>query len=516
MGDISKAQKAAATLRLQDYPSTFSLARSLNRKIHFHLGPTNSGKTHDALKVLATAASGVYLAPLRLLAMEIRDRLVEAGVPCNLVTGEERNIIPGAQHMACTVEMMNPNHQVEVAIIDEIQMLQDESRGYAWTDALVGAPAKDVFVCGSNAVTEPCLRLIESLEERYDITYMERKTPLVLETEGLSGAHYNRQRLRKQLRKGDAVIAFTRKDVLTLSARFRLWGFGVASIYGALSPEVRRTEARRFSNGEAEILVATDAIGMGLNLPIRRVIFSSIDKFDGVASRFLNATEVRQIAGRAGRYGIYPTGYVSSFENDDLAHIEHMLSTSDVVTLSKLPISLSNFQVKTLSQMLNTERIGELLEFSANRLVIDSNLFRISTMQGQVTQGHLVESHAPNLNLQDKFNFACAPVSLDKPHERDYFVSCLNSYAQGKLKHLPAETYWLDSTSPQHLEQAEDLSKDISLYAWLSFKYPEIFNQSHLLPSLRGKVSRYIERALLRQAGFNDTSKELMYYSEKR
>jgi ATP-dependent RNA helicase SUPV3L1/SUV3 len=513
---LTKAQKAAAILRLQDYPSAFPLARSLKRKIHFNLGPTNSGKTHEALEVLSRAASGVYLAPLRLLAMEIRDRLMDAGVPCNLITGEERNIVPDAQHTACTVEMLNPNHQVEVAIIDEIQMLQDESRGYAWTAALVGAPANDVFVCGSNAVTEPCLRLIKSLDESYDITYMERKTPLILETEGLSGAHYSRQRLRKQLRKGDAVIAFTRKDVLTLSARFRLWGFGVASIYGALSPEVRRTEARRFSSGEADILVATDAIGMGLNLPIRRVVFSAIDKFDGVASRMLNATEVRQIAGRAGRYGIYPTGYVSTFENDELVHIEHMLSTSDLAMLNKLPISLNLFHVETLSQMLNTERIGELLEFFASSIAIDSPLFQIAGMQGQVAQGHLIEAHAPNLSLEDKFRFACAPVSLDKTHERDYFVSCLTSYAQGKKKHLPAETYWLDSTSPQHLEQAEDLSKDLSLYAWLAFKYPDLFNQSHLLPALRDKVSRYIERALLRQAGFNDTSKELMYYTERR
>src|SRR5450830_208493 len=513
---ITKAQQAAAILRLQDYPSAFPLARSLKRKIHFNLGPTNSGKTHEALDVLSRAASGVYLAPLRLLAMEIRDRLLDAGVPCNLITGEERSIIPDAQHTACTVEMLNPNHQVEVAIIDEIQMLQDESRGYAWTAALVGAPANDVFVCGSNAVTEPCLRLIESLGEDYDITYMERKTPLILETEGLSGAHYNRQRLRKQLRKGDAVIAFTRKDVLTLSARFRLWGFGVASIYGALSPEVRRTEARRFSSGEADILVATDAIGMGLNLPIRRVVFSAIDKFDGVASRMLNATEVRQIAGRAGRYGIYPTGYVSTFENDELLHIEHMLSTSDIAMLSKLPISLNTFHVQTLSQMLNTERIGELLEFCANSIAIDSPLFQIAGMQGQVAQGYLVETHAPDLRLKDKFTFSCAPVSLDKPHERDYFVSCLSSYAIGKQKHLPAETYWLDSTSAQYLEQAEDLSKDLSLYAWLAFKLPDIFNQGHLLPTLRYRVSRYIERALLRQAGFNDTSKELMYYSERR
>ena len=119
-------KKLTSTLALHEFPKSYQVARSLNRQIHFHLGPTNSGKTYQALLKLQTAESGVYLAPLRLLAMEIRDRLMEAGVPCNLITGEERQLVSGAKHTACTVEMMNANQAVDVAIIDEIQMLQDE------------------------------------------------------------------------------------------------------------------------------------------------------------------------------------------------------------------------------------------------------------------------------------------------------------------------------------------------------------------------------------------------------
>lgn len=501
----------AATLGLHDYPATFPLARSIKRHIHFHLGPTNSGKTHEALVVLQKAKSGVYLAPLRLLAMEIRDRLMDAGVPCNLVTGEERQLIPGAQHTACTVEMMRPDREVEVAIIDEIQMLQDESRGYAWTAALIGAPAKHVYVCGSDAVTEPCLRAIKSLNEPYEITRLERKTPLVLETESLSGARYNRWKLKKHIQKGDAVIAFSRKDVLTLSARIRQWGFGVASIYGALSPEVRRTEARRFNSGEADVLVATDAIGMGLNLPIRRVVFSSTHKFDGVAPRDLNATEVRQIAGRAGRYGIYPVGYVNAFEDDELRHLEHMLTTSDAAELTRLPITPNLFHMQTLSNARHSNRIGELLTFFSERVGIDSDIFETATIGVHVGQGHLVDEYAPHLALAHKFIFSCAPVSLDKPHERDYFLACLRSFSDESRRSLPVAPEWLNSTSPRHLEDAENLSKDLSLYAWLSFKFPQIFYQGELVPELRSRVSRYIEQALLTQAGCGDTSKELLY-----
>ena len=218
------------------YINSFSQARSLKRHHHFYLGPTNSGKTHHALIALQQAKSGVYLAPLRLLAMEIRDRLVAAGVPCNLITGEERILMPGAQHTASTIEMMNPSNLVEVAVIDEIQMLQDPDRGCAWTAALVGAPAQQVFVCGSNAVTGPCIAVIEHMQETHEITQLARKTPLILEEASICGIRYNRQKLKPKLQKGDAIIAFSRKDVLTFSARFRQWGFSVATIYGALSP----------------------------------------------------------------------------------------------------------------------------------------------------------------------------------------------------------------------------------------------------------------------------------------
>jgi len=281
---LGKPTPSAASQQdsFNQYTQRFPLARKLNRQHHFYLGPTNSGKTYHALNALIEAKTGVYLAPLRLLAMEVRDRLVQAGVPCNLITGEERIVMKGAQHTASTIEMMHSTKAVDVAVIDEIQMLQDPDRGQAWTAALIGVPARQVFVCGSNAVTALCTKALDVLDEPYEITYLERKTPLIFEDNSLCGTRYSKPKLKNQLQKGDAVVAFSRKDVLTLAARFRHWGYKVASIYGALSPEVRRHESERFLSGDADILVATDAIGMGLNLPIRRVIFANIHKFDGM------------------------------------------------------------------------------------------------------------------------------------------------------------------------------------------------------------------------------------------
>jgi len=497
-------QKISPDLYIHRYP----LAQIETASLYFYLGPTNSGKTYHALIALQQAKSGVYLAPLRLLAMEVRDRLVAAGIPCNLITGEERILMHGAQHTASTIEMMNPNHAVEVAIIDEIQMLQDPDRGSAWTAALVGVPATKVFVCGAAAVTTPCLTVISAMQESVEITYLTRKTPLILEDDSLCGKHYNRQKLKSKLQKGDAIISFSRKDVLTLSARFRLWGFTVASIYGALSPEVRRTESERFCNGQADILVATDAIGMGLNLPIRRVIFSNIHKFDGVASRPLNATEVRQIAGRAGRYGIYDIGYVSVLEDDERIHIEHMLNRDDTSDMQKLPFSVPYDQLEVNAALLHTRKIAEVLQFQQDRTTLTNQLFEQSSLNTQIEQAKLVDAHAPNMALKDKYIFVCAPISLNVAFEKDYYLLCLQSVALSTMRYLPKAPAWLETLSPKHLEAAELLSQNLSLYAWLAFKFPQIFIEADAVPALRKSISRYIENALLTQSGYGETSRE--------
>lgn len=493
---------------LNSYAASFAKARAIKRHHHFYIGQTNSGKTYHALNTLIAAKSGVYLAPLRLLAMEVRDRLLEAGVPCNLITGEERVMIAGAQHTASTIEMMNPTKLVDVAIIDEIQMLQDPDRGSAWTAALVGVPARQVFICGSNAVTEPCLKVIEHLNETAEITTLQRMTPLILEDDSLCGVRYSKPKLKSKLLKGDAIIAFSRKDILTLSARFRQWGFTVASIYGALSPEVRRHESARFCNGEADILVATDAIGMGLNLPIRRVIFANIFKFDGVASRLLNTTEVRQIAGRAGRFGIYDNGYVNIMEDDERFHIAHMLATDDTSDLQKLPIATNIGQIEAISNQLHTSKIAECLEYFANRLRFNHALFTLSKIAAQLNQALLVDEFAPKLSLKDKFIFTCAPTAINVNIEKDYFLLCLKSVAEHTIRRLPTAPTWLESSSEKHLEAAEILSQNISLYAWLSYKFPQIFVEADHISQFRQSVSRYIERALLTQTGYGDTQRE--------
>jgi ATP-dependent RNA helicase SUPV3L1/SUV3 len=494
---------------LAAYANRFALARQLNRQHHFYLGPTNSGKTYHALNALIAANSGVYLAPLRLLAMEVRDRLVQAGVPCHLITGEERIYMEGARHTASTIEMMHSTKAVDVAVIDEIQMLQDQDRGQAWTAALIGVPAKQVFICGSNAVTGLCTEALDALSEPYKITYLERKTPLIFQENSLCGKRYSKQKLKHQLQKGDAIVTFSRKDVLTLSARFRNWGFRVASIYGALSPEVRRHESERFLSGEAEILVATDAIGMGLNLPIRRVIFANIHKFDGIAPRYLNATEVRQIAGRAGRYGVYETGYVNVLEDDEQIHIEHMLYADDTAIITHLPIAMQLSDCEQIANQLHTNRLAECIAYLAEHCLHQDHLCQHAHVSAQYKQALIVDEVAPNMPLKDKFTLACAPLSIQVPIEKDYFIQCITSIYQDKPHPMPFAPNWLNGGSEKHLQQAEILSQHISLYAWLSYQFPTICTEQATIPVLRNKVSNYIKQALLTQKGYGDTSKEI-------
>jgi hypothetical protein len=500
-------ERAQELVRLKDYPQAFPLARSLERTVHFRLGPTNSGKTHDALEALKQATSGLYLAPLRLLAMEIRDRLVAQGIPCNLLTGEEHVRMEGARHTACTVEMMNPEQEVDVAVIDEIQMLQDGSRGWAWTSALLGAPARDVYVCGADTVHRRCVEVLDAIGERHETAFLARKTPLVVE-DAPPGSRRGRKHSEAGLLPGDAVIAFSRKDVLTLSARYRAQGLSVATIYGALAPEVRRTESERFASGEADIVVATDAIGMGLNLPVRRVIFSTVHKFDGVETRPLNAAEVQQIAGRAGRFGLHDEGRVTALDREDLPHVRRMLAAPQATMRSALAIAPSPWHVESLAQLLGTQRIAPILSYFATRIAATSSLFETAALEDQIGLARVVDRMAGKLSLADKFTFSCAPVAHDKEQELAFFESCLLAFVKGRTLLLPHASGWLEDRQPGFLEEAEFLSKDVSLYAWLSYKFPDVYCEGAAVPELRARLSRYIERELLRQNGFGMTSKE--------
>lgn len=300
-----------------DYTLLYPKARAKKRCFILHVGQTNTGKTYEAVQDMMQSESGIYLAPLRLLALETQERLLDNGVECSMLTGEEEDIHYGSSHMSSTVEMLDTTVQYDVCVIDEAQMIADTQRGWAWTRAIIGCLAERIHVCMSEDALQIVKRIIERCGDSYTVVEHKRNTPLVFED--------TRFEYPASIRKHDALITFSRRSVLQTAAELEEKGYRPSVIYGALPYSVRREEMRKFNYGETDIIVATDAIGMGINLPIERIIFLQDTKYDGKTRRSLNVQEVKQIAGRAGRKGIYDTGYVNSLYNE--RHINKLLNT---------------------------------------------------------------------------------------------------------------------------------------------------------------------------------------------
>lgn len=282
------------------YPET----RRMKRRFFLHVGPTNSGKTYSGMEALKKHKNGVYLAPLRMLALEKFDELNAAGCPCDLRTGEEEKSVPNARFMASTVEMADLDTVYDCAVIDEAQMITDPYRGGAWTAAILGLRAREIHLCMSPWAEKILEDIIDQCGDKRKTVVHTRDTELIAETEPFY--------LPMSVRPHDALIVFSRKSVHAVAAILENKGIACSVIYGGLPYDVRQNEAERFRRGETKIAVCTDAVGMGLNLPIQRIVFLEGEKFDGKDHRELTDEEIRQIAGRAGRRGLFNQGYVTS------------------------------------------------------------------------------------------------------------------------------------------------------------------------------------------------------------
>lgn len=255
-------QKMGADLRFpaEWYPAT----REMQRTVHMHVGPTNSGKTYHALQRLEQADRGIYLGPLRLLAHEVYTRLAAKGKQCALITGEEQRMPLGdpPSMFSCTVEMAPLNTRFDVAVVDEIQMINHPDRGWAWTQAFLGLQAKEIHLCGE-ARTVAIMRQLAGLTgDKVVVHEYERLTPLQVESKSLHGNLRN-------LEKGDCVVAFSVLQIHALRREIELrTQKHCAMVYGSLPPETRAQQARLFNDpdNDYDYLVASDAIGMGLNL----------------------------------------------------------------------------------------------------------------------------------------------------------------------------------------------------------------------------------------------------------
>jgi ATP-dependent RNA helicase SUPV3L1/SUV3 len=476
-------------LAFQGYPDTFAKARQLQRKVTLYVGPPNSGKTHAAFERLAQASSGAYLAPLRLLALEGRDRLVARGVPCSLLTGEENVPAPGARVVSSTIEMVGTNTVIDVAVIDEAQMIFDGSRGWAWTQAIVAVPASEVIVICSAYAVPAIENLLGLCGERCTVRHFERKQHVQLLPQPVP---------LPSLALGDAVVAFSRRDVLMLRDQIAAAGHPVSVIYGALPPEVRKREAERFAEGASHILVATDAIGMGLNLPIRRVLFSTMTKFDGIDDRPLGESEVHQISGRAGRFGIHEEGFVGVLKEAEPGALklltELLPKTPRAPRDFKAPVAPNNWHVQTIASRLQMTRLRDVLGVFVEQLKLDDAHFAVAELEQMLTLAEQLDDCAARLSLKERFIYAQAPVDTRTEHQLQAFLDWAAQHSLGGQAGAP---WFLDQVDGHsRLDAMEQALRACTLWLWLDLRFPGAYGHVEEVLALRGQLNDGIERQL--------------------
>ncbi len=285
-------------------------------KITAVLGPTNTGKTHLAIETMLSFDSGMIGFPLRLLAREVYDKVVKKiGLEkVALITGEEKIIPSNAKYFLCTVESMPIDKQLDFVGVDEIQMCADHERGHIFTDRLLNLRGnKLTMLMGSNTIKN----IISKLDD--DIEFINRNR--------LSKLSYSGHKKISRIDRKTAIIAFSAEEVYAIAELIRRQKGGAAIVMGSLSPKTRNAQVELYQSGDVDFLVATDAIGMGINMDLDHVYFSNLKKFDGRKLRKLNLSEIGQIAGRAGRYlndgcfGI--TGQCKEINSDEVDLLEN-------------------------------------------------------------------------------------------------------------------------------------------------------------------------------------------------
>ena len=305
-------------------------------KIIALLGPTNTGKTHIAIEKMLEFESGIFGLPLRLLAREVYDKCVgKVGVEkVALITGEEKIIPSSACYFICTVESMPKNKEVDFIAVDEIQMCSDKERGHIFTERMLESRGtKLTMFLGSQIMA----KIIEELVENVEFEKKERYSKL----------SYSGIKKISRLDRKVAIIAFSIEEVYAIAELVRRQKGGAAVIMGSLSPKTRNSQVGLYQSGDVDYLIATDAIGMGLNMDINEIYFSNLKKFDGKKTRRLNLIEMSQIAGRAGRYkndgGFGTTGDSETLNSDEIERIEkHQLPSAKTIYWRNSKLNFKN------------------------------------------------------------------------------------------------------------------------------------------------------------------------------
>lgn len=478
-------------------------ARALNRKIIFHAGPTNSGKTYHALERYTNAKTGVYCGPLKLLATEVYSKTNNKGTPCDLVTGEEQkyaneNGIP-SNHVACTVEMTSVTTPYEVAVIDEIQMLRDLGRGWAWTRALLGVPAQEVHLCGEEAAIDLVRELLLAVGEELEVRRYKRLTELNIENKALASLD--------DIQPGDCIVCFNKNDIYSISLQIERKGIECAVIYGGLPPGTKIAQAQKFNdpNHPCKVLIATDAIGMGLNLSIRRIIFYSLVKptINEKGEKEMDTIptyQALQIAGRAGRYGTqFDKGYVTTFRNEDLSVLRKILAKT-VDSIEAAGLHPTADQIELFAYHLPQATLSNLIDIFVSICRMDNARYFMCHIDDFKFLADMIQ-HVP-LPLRARYVFCCAPINRKVPFVCSMFLRMARQYSRNEaitFDWLCKNIGWPFSPPKTimdlvHLEAVFDV---LDLYLWLSYRFMDLFPQIDLVREMQQELDSMIQLGVI-------------------
>lgn len=512
------------TVSISNPAEWYPKARRIKRKLILHVGPTNSGKTYNALQRLKESKNGLYAGPLRLLAREVYHRFKSEGYRCNLVTGEEviqdLDEFGNKASLSCsTVEMVDLKTEFEVAVIDEIQMIGDSSRGWAWTNALMGVRAKEVHLCGEASIIGLIYKISQMTGDEVIVKQYERLGKLQVEETPLGSS-------LSDLKRGDCIVVFSKKRILQYKADIeKSTNLKVGVIYGALPAETRTEQAKKFNDGEYDVLVASDAIGMGLNLRIKRVIFDNHKKFDGSKLAHIEIPHVKQIGGRAGRYKVAPSstqtddkalsvaddenvGYISAFKNDTLKRIDECMK-HDTIPVNKAILWPSDeIWSHYISEFPNDTPLSVIMA-KFKREVAKSKLYEIAEINDRLEIVRVLEN-VRGMLLTDMLRITTAPVSTRLPDFKNVLYGFGSNVARNQTKNvfqfdflefsLLKQRAW----DVQDLSHLENLHRYLMIWLWMNNRYPELFVIRETAVDAKNLIEERIEETL----SFKDANRE--------
>jgi len=443
------------------------------------------------------------------LANEVYSRLIAKGLPCALLTGEEvrKPSDTDTYFTSCTVEMIPVNEIYDVAVIDEIQMISDPDRGQGWATALLGVQAKEVHVCGEERTVQLIENICASIGDKCIVHRYDRLSPLEAMDNSLNGDY-------SKLEKGDAIVAFSRMSLHALKRTIETkTGRRCAIIYGSLPPEVRVQQAALFNDpdNDYDFVVASDAIGMGLNLEIRRVILESVTKYDGSQNRLLSYPELKQIGGRAGRYKTArdatagtngavkeerKVGYVTTMDRQDLQSV-HRAFAANVDDIDAAYITPPASVVERFSTYFPKETPLSFILMRIRELASVGRMFRLHISAEKLQIADLIQDIP--LTIYDRLTFTNLPIAI----KAENAVAVLRALAtiiakngRGDLldiKEIPIENLDIDYRKSQlssmaYLHKLESLHQAINQYIWLSYRFSGMFRDQALAFHIRSLV----------------------------